>query len=94
MFGILAIIGLGVILWWLSKGLKRLSAWLENASVTIADLAVCSKKNINSRTVRQNIIAEKQLQNIKGDVSDVTHTHKVRQEIDELEKFINSPLQT
>lgn len=86
MYGLLAVIGLGVILWWVSKGLKRLSAWLENASITVSDLVVCNKKNVTNRVIRQNKIAEEQLQNITGDVSHATYTHKVRQEIEELTK--------
>lgn len=87
MYGILAVIGLGVILWWVSKGLKHLSAWLENASVTVSDLVICKKNNVNNRVIRQNINAEEQLQNITGDVSHATYTHKVRQEIEELTKL-------
>jgi hypothetical protein len=86
MFGILAVIGLGVILWWISKGLKRLSAFLENASTTLADLAVSSPRNAGQEVKRQNIIAEEKLQSITGGPSNAAYTHQVREEIDTLIK--------
>jgi hypothetical protein len=89
MWGILAIIGLGVILWWVSKGLKKVSAFLENASVTLADLAIHKKMHPSQVYGRQNKIAEEKLQSITGGMSDVTYTHRVKAEIDSLLREIS-----
>ena len=86
MWGLLAVIGLGVVLWWISKGLKKLAIMLENASVTMSDYIMHSSKIQNKRVARQNIIAEKKLHNITGDGSHASYTHQVREEIERLIK--------
>ena len=86
MIGILALIGIFVIMWWLSKVLKKISLGLANASIVLADLAAyCRKKPVNNnRVLWQNIIAEEKLQHITGDVSHASYTQKVREEIEGL----------
>ena len=82
MFGLLAMVGIGFILWWLSKGLKKLSAWLAKLSGTTADLISCScKAKSNKEILWQNKIAKEELRSIKGE-SYVAFNHKVCVKID------------
>ena len=91
MIGLLAMVGLFVILWWISKVMKKLSVGLANASIVIADLvAYCNKKPLaNNRVLQQNISAEEKLHTITGDVSNATYTQQVRDEIAQHERAIN-----
>jgi ABC-type multidrug transport system fused ATPase/permease subunit len=91
MFSLLALIGLFVILWWISKVLKKVSLGLASASVVLADLAAYYNKKpvINNRVLRQNINAEEKLHTITGEASNATYTQKVRDEIAQQERAIN-----
>jgi hypothetical protein len=86
MFGILAVIGLGVVLWWISKACKKISIGLNDASFLVANIVEYYNKKpvINNRVNRQNKIAEEKLHNITGEVSNATYTHDVREEIEGL----------
>ena len=90
MIGLLAMVGIGVVLWWISRGLKKLSLWFTNLSSTAIDLvSVQNKAQSNKIILRQNKIAEEQLQNITGETSHVTFNHLIRSEINKLEQEIN-----
>jgi hypothetical protein len=91
MIEILALTGFFVILWWVSKALKRMSIGLANASVVIVDLvAYCSKKpENNNRVPQQNIMAEEKLHNITGENSNVSYNKKVLDEIEGIIQDLN-----
>jgi hypothetical protein len=90
MIGLLAMLGIGLILWWVSKGLNKLSVWLTVLSGTTADMiSIQCKAKSNKTILQQNKIAEAQLQNIKGESSYVAYQHTVRNEIEEIIKSIN-----
>lgn len=92
MGGLLALIGLGVILWWISKGLKKLGEGLKSMSVTAADLiSIHNKKPLdNNNIIRQNQQAEENLQTIIGEASHVAYTHTVKDEIERLTQEISA----
>ena len=91
MIGLLAIIGIAVILHWVSKGLKKLSAWLYNLTGTALDVSnIQNKPKSNKYILRQTKIAEEGLQIITGEESNVAYRHNVQSEIEKLIKEVSS----
>jgi len=90
MIAILVFIGIGVVFWWLSKGLKKLSAWLAVPSSQSAPDPIKIKAQSHKKILQQNKIAEEQLQSITGESSHAAYQHNVRLEIEELIKQVNT----
>lgn len=89
---ILAFIGILFIFWYMSKKLKKLSAWLYEMSFITASLIEdqTRKKTTENVTLKlKNRKSAETNQLIKGTESDVVFSYRVRSEIDELEKEIN-----
>ncbi len=92
MFGLLAIIGIGVVLGWVSKKLKKLSAWLSKLSGAAPDITnsfshtggSVSKAKSHKEILQQNKIAEEQLRSIIGESSNVAYQHDVRAEVEKI----------
>jgi len=90
MIAILAMIGIGVVLWVISKGLLKLSAWLKGVSQTTTDLIAIHKAQSQKQILRHTKIAEEQLQSITGEPSYAAYNCRVRSEIEDLIKEVNN----
>lgn len=87
MIGLLALIGLIVVLWIVSKGLKRLGTALTNVGDALIDMAAEAHKNRNNPSaekIQQKLNKiENKIKSLKGD-EDAQYHEKVRREIDEI----------
>jgi hypothetical protein len=87
MLSFCALIGIGVILWWISRGLKKFGIFLTTLSGEMADyLGAVQQQKIkpDMKLRQQNKNAAERIQTIKGADSDAYYQRKVQQEIDQL----------
>ncbi len=90
MIGFLAFIGLAVILWWVAKKLKQLGNTLTQLGDSMAERSAMNEKS--GRAIERaldNLEKAKRRKKDVGTMEKAEHTAAVRDEIDEMEKFIN-----
>jgi hypothetical protein len=84
MIGLLAIIGIALILYFVSKAFKNIGNFLMSMSYAVYDIIDANKHcpHNNKIPVRHDKIVERHLQNKKGEND--AYTHRVREEIEEI----------
>lgn len=87
MISLLAIVGLIVVLWLLSKGLKKMGNTLTSFGDALIDIAADAQKNEHrdKKTQKRLDKMEDKIKSLKGD-DDAAYREKVRREIDDLTK--------
>lgn len=81
MVSFLAIIGLIVILWWISKGLKKGGQFLEDLGNHMEDRAA---SNTVTQFKHKKKKTEEKIKVMSGDGTDDKYMDKIRDEIDEI----------
>lgn len=79
---ILALIGIVAIWWAISKGLRRLGAWMEGVGDTLC--VVSKAMSQSSPTRRQRQLSLEEIPDKKGGQDDDPYLDSVRREIEEI----------